>query len=326
MNIHYKNFLVPQIQNTVIVIIVAVAVWFGSPFDNEPSAAASISPLTNYLLGLLQNYAWLSRVLSFVLALLSAFLLVQLNNQYGIVRIQTFLPALFYVMTVGFLDNQSNLFNGGNIATLFVLLALFEFLSINSERETGKVFNVFLSLSLAGLFVFQTILLVPFFWFAFAIIFLPSLRMFLASFIGLIVPYLFAVPLYLYFSETPDIHFLVQEKISSFDLYQCNWFEGIFLLILGSVLFISFVSFVLSAQRESVRTRKINYAFYILMLGSTAITLLSGEHFAELLPVTALSFSVLASHYFSFNYNWFSKTLMCLFVFAGATLFVSQFI
>ncbi|MDR1699052.1 MAG: hypothetical protein LBR75_04445, partial [Prevotellaceae bacterium] len=92
MTVRYKNFLVPQIQNTVIVILVAVAVWFGSPIGNEPPAAGSILPLTHYLLALLQDYVWLSRVLSFIVVTLTAFLLVLLNSRFSIIRIQTFLP------------------------------------------------------------------------------------------------------------------------------------------------------------------------------------------------------------------------------------------
>ena len=326
MNVQYKNFLVPQIQNTVIVILVAVAVWFGSPFGNESATVDSISPLTSYFLSLLQNDFWLLRALSFVFVLFAALLLVLLNNRFSLIRIQTFLPALFYVMTVGFLDNQSNALNGGNIAALFILLSLFQLLSTNSERETDKVFNIFLSLSLASLFVFQTILLLPFFWIGFVLIFIPSVRTFLASLIGLIVPYLLAVPLYLYFSETSDIPLFIPENFAAFNLYSPNLFEWIFLLVSALVLLISFVSLILSGQKESVRTRKVNYAFYVLLLGNIAIMAFSGAHTIEMLPVTALFFSLLVSHYFSFNYNWFSKTLMGLYILSGAVLFVSQFL
>jgi hypothetical protein len=326
MNTQYKNFLAPQILNTVLVFIVAFVVWFGSPFGSEPSVTLSVSPLSNYFMTLLQDFPWISRLVSFALVLVAAFLLVVLNNRHSIIRIQTFYPALFYVMIVGFLDNRSGLLSGGNIAALFILVSLSELLSISDNRDTGKVFNVFLLLSIASLFVFQLILLLPFLWIALVLLILPDLKTILASLIGLLLPYLFAIPIYFYVAENPDLFSLLQTKLSSFGLYSCNLMEGIYLLVLILVLLIAFVSFSLSSGRENIRTRKINYVFYILMFGSICITLLSGEDFADLNPVAALFIAMLSAHYFSFNYNWFSKTLLGIFILSGLSVFIYQFV
>ncbi len=287
MNIQYKNFLVPQIQNTVIVMIIAVAVFFAAPCGSEPAAAPSLAPLSNYLLSFLQPCAWLSRSIGFVWVSFVGFLLILLNSRYSVIRIQTFLPALLYIITAGLSGIHSNLLSGGNIAAFFVLLSLFAFLSVENERDTDKIFNTFFTLSLASLFVLQTVLLLPFYWLCLWILLMPTLRTFLASVTGLIVPYLFALPVYFYHSG--NILLFWQERIDSFSHYSLHLFGGIYLLVLSLVLLVSFVSFLRSAHKEGFHTRKLNYLLYVLMLGSITATLLSGRYMIEMLPVTALN-------------------------------------
>ena len=215
-NAKYKNILMPKPQTGVLVVIVAVVIWFFSSFDESLFDFGVSTPLTNYMLLSLGNMAWVSRILGLVLVLIISFLLVRLNERYNIIRIQTFLPALFYVLMVGTVDNSSNVLNGGIIAAFFILLSISELLSDSkvSGRQSHKAFNVFLLLSLATLFYFELIVLVPFFWIGAVFFRMFDIRMFLASIVGFIFPYVFLVPIYIYWKGSSELLSILQNRFT----------------------------------------------------------------------------------------------------------------
>ena len=165
------------------------------------------------------------------------------------------------------------IFTEGTIAFVLFVFSFGQFLSIyNHDQKVTSAFNIFLLLSIASLFVTEYIYLMPLFLLGMIILRSFSFKMFLASVIGLLVPYLITLSSFYFF----DSMALIENIWSNHTIYRfAEWpsisnavvLYGVFLLVMT---LLSMVSLFMASMNFKVNVRLnfvfINWSFFLTLV------------------------------------------------------------
>lgn len=257
--------------------------------------------------GAIEQKLWLQLV-CFVL---SSYIMVELNTTFVLLRTYSrMVSCVFIVLSccASFLFHNSS----SSVATLCFVASLMPlFKSYQDEESVGWTFYAFVPLGAASLLWTQMLLLVPMAWILMAACLRSfSLRTFMASVIGLLTPYWFALVYFVYTKDysTPLEHFrqladfgpiatctTVGEYFSRFSLLGL---ERLLCLAFVVILFVTgFIHFFRNRFQDKLNTRMyydifITYGFLLL-----AGILLQPQHFDMLFHLLIVCASPLAAHY-----------------------------
>ena len=277
-----------------VVVAYAIAIWLVS------GMLIPQLPLTTE--GIRQG-AWIP----FVCFMVSAYLMVELNNSNALIRIYSRTVSCSFIVLI---CSASFLFNSlaGSIVQLCLIAFFICFFRCYQDRQSmGWTFYAFLSIGLASTVFIQALFYVPFLW---IMMFyrLSSLnwRTFSASIVGLITPYWFAVPWFIYQGDPEP---LFQHLVSIIDFqfsYDYHQFTVNQLLLLVFVLALGITGIVHYLRRQSadgIRIRLLYRCFIQIWFITTFFIFLQPQHYDMLIRILIISTSPLIAHFLSLTYT-----------------------
>lgn len=276
------------------------------------------------LAGLIQEQWWIQ----FGCFLLSAFLMVHLNNLNVLIRIYSRIVSVSFIIlssTAVFLFPS---ISGSIIQTCFIASLMTLYNCYQDRESPGWTFYTFLCLGIASLVDIHILFFVPVFWLMMIIIVYSfSWRTFLASLVGLLTPYWLwaAAVLWLekgnmgmiihHFSALKDFQILGYPPLS----FQQTLLVG-FIGILGVT---GVIHFLRTSTRDKIRTRQMYYSFIIIGLSAFLFLTLQPQHYDMLIRIMIIAVSPLIGHFLALTKT--KITNIAFIVISGAVLVITAF-
>ncbi|MBL7884952.1 MAG: hypothetical protein JNL69_12845 [Bacteroidia bacterium] len=290
--------------NNVLAVILlpffAIAIWSFAILSPEVLPTKHTMPLFEMCGNFLNSVKWLSTLIAMMLVVGQAFLLNYIINENEVLKKQSYLPALFYLL---FLSNNSSMLMLHPLlfANLFLLFALNKLMSsYRKDVAFSQAFDAGLLLSLASLFYFPYVLLFPVLGIAF-ILFRPFVwREWFISFLGVLVPYAFVITYY-FWNGTLDylwydkMFFPFLREKPSLDMPDSFYY----MIGIGwIVIFLSFFTMFGSLSGGSQRSKKGLILFIWLFFMSIPVMLIAPEISTKYFSVFAVPTAVFCANYF----------------------------
>lgn len=246
--------------------------------------------------------SWADRISCFLLYGIIGYFLIEINNQFTIIRIRASVQTSFYFMLVTACPAMHYLYVGDLISVFLLLSIFFLFKSYQQSQPSGCIFYSFFFIS-AGSIFFPPFIFLSILWFTTSYRFQSlSIRSIFAALLGLTLPYwlLFAHAVFYHQIDlfyTPFKDLITFTPIFNFEELQ-KW-ELFTLLYLLMLFIVSSVHCFITGYEDKIRTRSylrfiISLTFYIFMYiaiqPSTA---------TRLLPLVIILVSILIGHLFA---------------------------
>ena len=249
---------------------------------------------------------WFSALTSLCCCGLSAYLLIEMDTHFALMRTRTTLPSclLLAFYTVGTFFHGSP--TQSVVAPLFVLMLFSLLRSYESYDASSTIFNAFLFTGLAGLIVPCVAWVSPFVFFYMIYLRSLSAKTFFAGIIGLTLPYWF---LFSYGVYTDNISLVVPYlsacvQFHPFTDYTLLSISQIVSLASLLLLFVVYSAFYLqSAFKDKVQTRIMLTSIFWMGVWTFLLILLQPRYLNALLPAAAVSTAVLGGHLFALSFG-----------------------
>jgi hypothetical protein len=320
------DIIAPSVSNVLLGLVVTLFLWYDIflPLPEvsviNDTVTIGQSPLTLMIDNLFVSSVRLGKIVALCLFLVIAFILLRLNEIFLFIKVRTILPSFFFLITGSlFLPHK---FSAEVLVVFFTLLALFSSFKLLTGGRTIYAFNTSLLLLTASLFSFSCVWLLIVFWIFSFITNNFSLKVWLASLLGALVPVLYAI---IGFGMGDRLELLQDYVRESFDLFAFRFdfsvSEILYLALIGLLTVISLVHFMRDYSRENVKPRQeFTYIIFVSFV-LAALLILSLPDTPLLLAVLILFTSIIVSRLFSLVNNRFTKLLLAAY-FAGSFLFI----
>jgi hypothetical protein len=279
----------------------------------------NLLPAVQFLQTILPPESIFTNLVCVALTILNSILLSQLNNLFTFIREKTFLlPLTFIILLSSFHSTHYNV--SANLSLTFLLIAFFNFLKMyHNAEQTEEAFLGSLLISFVGwLFFPEFLLLFVAVWLGFWILDTMSLRIFLASIVGLATPAIFCLAFVpTYFSIFVSHFEIMIDKWAVFLQSSFN-FQFFFICILLLLWILSLIGIFSSRLRDNVRTRvNLNFALFFF-INALVIIICFPQTFLAFLPVMSALFAVFFAHPVTLrNSNFFNIVFI---IFCGANV------
>lgn len=315
MRISLKHLIVPSIPLAVLLVGCCYAFWGVDYFFPLQMHSNTIyNPIAERVQNIFLENSFLINALIGLITLLNAFLLVQLNNRFALIRTRTFLPVIIYLFLIGICE-KTHLNVSSHLALTIFILGLFNFFSMSHNKNaTEQAFMGSFFVALAGLLVFPYLYLIPVCWIGFMMLRSFSLRTFLASLFGILAPWVIFLS-YLYFIHKLNILWTVFSGFNlSFSLQSLSLIELIYTGLMLIILIIAIVGIFSNSNQASIQTRnKLNFLLWLIAV-TLFVAIFSIDQLSMFLPLLALIYALLVSHPFTLIKNKIYSTLFLVFV------------
>lgn len=250
----------------------------------------------------------------FLILVIVAFFMFNLNEKYSFIRTRTILPSLFFLFLVFISELSIN--NSGLVICLLLLPILSPMLSAYQENEpVKKVFNSFFFISIGSFFLFDLLFLVPVFWISFSLLRISGIRTFLSSIIGLTAPYVIILPIIFslghgeYFIESIN-----KQEVFRFSIPEMSTPQILYTLFLFVLFLIHFFYFRIQINFDKIRTRGYISFFQLITVAFALLIVFKFENFMNLYFPFIMMMSFLLGHYFSLKNARFTTFLFYAFI------------
>lgn len=281
--------------------LILVMLWVFVLPKNELINSENAFPLFLFPAKYLLDYRIAIIVISMLLILIEAYMLNQIINFHGVIKEQTHLPSLIYVVMMSSLPEQLAM-HPMIFANFFILLAFNAILHFYHANQAAiKAFDAGLFLGIAALFYWPSIFL-----FALLLTSLMVLRVFnwrewFGGFLGLILPFLF---LSLSFYLTDSFNLESFERLAEpfykvqFSAVYINTYIIVFSILL-IIIISSIVRFVMDLNTYAKLKTRRYLQLVIWFLVFAALTYFISEKKTMIgLSFLAIPLSVLMANYF----------------------------
>jgi len=317
------DIIAPNVKNISFCILLSFFLWHDIFWPQKLEAmVANISgngksPLFLFIEQTLPVDSLGGRIAGLALYLLLCFMVMYLNEVFSFIRVSTILPSLFCLILGGVLL-RPHFFSPGIIVALLVLSALFFSFKLLTKENPKYAFNVALLLSVASLFSFSCIWFLVIFWLFTYSSRVFSLRILLASLLGALTPWVYAV--IGFYGDGALLLEYVQQSFQPFSVhFSFSIPEIIYLIFIGCLTLLSLFYFLLRRSQENIRPRR-EFSYIILFFLLALFFILFSFSDSYMLFWLLIVFgSYLLGYYFSLENNRFSRTLLALY-FAGSIL------
>lgn len=279
-------------------------------------------PLYELVASWLIGFPALAALVSCLWVIGTAFLLNWIATENEVFTKQSYLPALFYVLLMG--NNNAMLcFHPLIPANFFLLLGLHRMLiSYRKDQGFSNAFDTGLLISISSLFYFPYVIFFPLIGVGFILLRPFNWREWFISFLGVMVPYLFAISGYFWRGTLDYLWYdkmfypVIREKLqvvlpeSFYFIMILGWF--LLIVALGSV-----VMGIGSGPQKAKKS--MTFMLWMFLFGALSVFLapeISTKYFATL----AIPASLIFSYYFlHMRKEWVGEIVFLLL--AGGILF-----
>ena len=245
--------------------------------------------------------AWAERIVSYLVYAAIGYFLIELNNQFGIIRMRASMQTAIYFLLVTVCP-EMHLLYAGNIAAVASLISIyFLFKSYQQSHAAGYLFYSFLFIG-AGSLLFPQLTFLSVLWLLEAYRFRSlTLRSFCGALLGWALPYwlLFG---HAFFYDRMELFYQPFTELATFGkFFQLQELSLWQLTILG-YLFVHFIvsaaHCIIAGYEDKIRTRAylqflIDLTFFLFLLIA-----LQPAYCTNFLPLLMISSSILIGHFF----------------------------
>jgi len=327
MRVSLKKFITPSIPLAVVLVIGCCGIWMLS-FEGGHSAASNFQH--NSVLEILQSVfspkSLLLKLAGLLFTLLNVFLIAQINNRFTIIRTRTFLPIFIFLLLMG-TWNQTHFMIGSQLSLTLFLIALFYFFNMTRDgKASEEAFMGTLLISLSSLIINQLIFLIPVCWIGFMIFQSFSLRTFLASVFGTLVPWIFYVGItYLVHDNINFASIFVLDFNLTLPISYFNLSEVIYAASITIIMIISLVGLFSISGSDAIHTRnKLNFLVF-LQIALLVLSLIFRNQLFSFLPYFALVYSFLISYTLTLKLTNFYGVVFIIFCTLNLAFMVSKY-
>jgi len=261
-----------------------------------------------YLLGLLAHWG-------------ISLLLIQGNNIFNIIRVRTTIHSSIYLLLVASMP-ALHCFSMGLLAIYIILFAFgILFKRFQNNLSQGMSFYQYMLISIASLIDIKFLLFIPILWIGAIIFRAASFRSFVASLLGLLLPYWFAAG-YLFLNN--QIQLLYRPFIQLFNWSGFNWqftpWPILSILLLLLLFILGTFHTLANNYEDKIQTR--TYLHYIIIVGIVLylILLFWPLYHISLLPFGCICCSYIFGHFLAVTNKKISSFIMTLSLFSIAIL------
>ena len=263
---------------------------------------------------------WAERIVSFLVYAIIGYFLIELNNQFSIIRMRASMQTAIYFLLVTVCPGMHLLYIGDIVALGSLISIYFLFKSYQQAQAAGYLFYSFFFIG-AGSILFPQLTILSVLWLLEAYRF-QSLtpRSFCGALLGWILPYwmLFG---HAFFYDQMELFYHPFKELATFgDIFNLQILQPWELATLGYLLVLFIVSAahcVVAGFEDKIRTRAYLQFLIDVTLFLFVLIVLQPSQCSNLLPLLMISNSILIGHLFVLTNN---KTSNIFFIVATVCL------
>lgn len=300
---------------SILLILGTILIWLLAYRFKVAEANAGIESGTSETILRIFHSKFILSLVSLLITLFNAFLIVQINNRFTIIRTRSFIPVFIFLTVMSVVTNVHQL-PGSHLALTFLLAALFVFFDMFRNRlASEQAFLGSLLVSTGSLFIAPVILFLPVCWIGFAQFKSLSIRTFLASVIGGLVPWIFYFSTRLYIeTDYQWINFLAADFQTGFNLSELPLIELIYLALMSAYITTGLVGLFSNLHGDSLQSRAYLNFLVMLLMFSFLFSIVFINEYLAFIPFVVMLFSFLLAHPFTLKPNGFYAILFYLLV------------
>lgn len=244
---------------------------------------------------------WAERIVSFLVYAVIGYFLIELNNQFGIIRMRASMQTAIYFLLVTACPEMHLLYAGDIAALAFLISIYFLFKSYQQSRAAGYLFYSFLFIGARSiLFPQLTVLSVLWLFEAYRFQALTP-RSFCGALLGWILPYWMLFGHAFFYNEMELFYRPFIELTTFGDVFNLQILQTWELAVLGYLLVLFIVSAVhciAAGFEDKIRTRAYLQFLIDLTIFLFLLIAIQPNYCSDLLPLLMISCSILIGHFF----------------------------
>ena len=244
---------------------------------------------------------WAERIVSFLVYAIIGYFLIELNNQFSIIRMRASMQTAIYFLLVTVCPGMHLLYIGDIVALGSLISIYFLFKSYQQAQAAGYLFYSFFFIG-AGSILFPQLTILSVLWLLEAYRF-QSLtpRSFCGALLGWMLPYWFLFGHAFFYNEM-DLFYRPFIELSTFgEAFHLQTLQSWELAILGYLLVLFIVSAVhciAAGFEDKIRTRAYLQFLIDLTIFLFLLIAIQPNYCNDLLPLLMISNSILIGHFF----------------------------
>lgn len=305
-NIASSQFTLPLMS------IVAIILWLLLPITHVARFDGVENGFWGYIPSAITS-GYVGKYVGMAFAALSVYFVAELTNTFVLLRISSRMLSSTLALFFGTILCLHN-FQPAHIIAACSILSFFTLFSTYQMPMPMPTFMTYLLISIGSLVFPKLLLLVPVYWVIQVYLRSLSMRCWLASLFGIMIPYWFFFAISLYLTRGFDVFVNTCKEIVDFTLPNYTSLPLSDIFIFGFVvLFFVFgaINFFMTSYLDKTRTRILFKT--IIMHGALMIVfiVLQAQYFHSFLPLLLIDAALVGGHFIALTYNRFSH-LYCV--------------
>jgi uncharacterized protein DUF6427 len=309
------------------IFILTLALFIISMIRAQEVTGFTAMPFYNLIFGSVHNHPILNRVIAMVIMMILGYMLVRIGARYVLLKIRSFMPALFFVIFSAALPETRQV-SPALVGSVFYLFCFAILLEVNDKTaNTYSAFTAGLVLALGSMFYLKLIWFLPLIWISLATLRTVTWRELLYPVIAYFLLALFLFTWYLAVLDNGALFIEVISKNLAFDhsndnVLQLHHFSEfiyygflLLLVIVGSIYMINRFQI-----RKTVVQKIYQVLFYMFIAGILFFFLIARFDPSSLVFIT-LPVSYVLSNFFHRKKNPWTHELI-LWIVVGLLVYV----
>lgn len=247
--------------------------------------------------GLFSEGIWAQLALTAIATLL----MVELNNRNSLIRIYSRMVSCSFLVMTMMTPHKIESINGCIVSMCFVAFYLALCNAYQDKKATGYVLWAFAAIGVASIVWIQILLFIPVLWVLTATnILAMSLRTFVTSILGVIMPYWFLSAYYIYIGDIMPIvdHIATIANFEPLFIYKnCSINDFLPLCFIILLAITGSIHFLRTSYKDKIRTRMIYEMFITMSVATIVLILLQPQHANIATHLLIISTAPLIGHF-----------------------------
>ncbi len=312
MKLNLQKLIVPPIYLTVLTYLVSFGMWVSTYYIYQYPYPMS-GRIGTFAEGILPSSSLAAHLLSFGVVMLNSFLLAQMNNKHSFIRTRTFMPTFVYLLlSTCWLPVHGNYV--ANLAALLLLLVVF--LTLGMYKNSQAMEQAFLSSFVLGLSTFlvpEFVYLIVLIWVGYFFLKCSSFRVFVASFLGLITPWILLLSTFYFLHDNLDYIYRIPTFLYKYSFFSHkNISTNIYFGILALIVVFSLFQMTANARRDSIQIRNELTFIKLVGFGVLMLSVLRFSNNISYLPTIAIFYAIIVAYAFTLIRNLFNSIVFIM--------------
>lgn len=286
------------------VIFICILCWMSTYFLSPATIVSTVLEDSSSFLQSMQSFQlpdWAERIGSFLIYAIIGYFLIELNNQFGIIRMRASMQTAIYFLLVTVCPEMHLLYAGDIAALASLISTYFLFKSYQQSHAAGYLFYSFLFIGI-GSIVFPQLTILSVLWILEAYRF-QSLtpRSFCGALLGWLLPYWFLFGHAFFYNEIDLFYRPFIELVTFGGVFHLQVLQAWEWAILGYLLVLFAVSAthcLVAGFEDKIRTRAYLQFLIDLTVLLFLLIVIQPNYCSGLLPLLMISCSILLGHFF----------------------------